>query len=909
MNDDQKMQNAFKTVINKMSNSKLWLTIKPYLVRIEKRIDAFIDRSPAYHQYAEHPIFNMTRKPRKTATSQFDEWKKKIYQLTKRSKRRRRVKLLSIVATVTILGIMLAAATGVTAIVYFSKDLPSPDKLTEREVAQTTKIYSRQNDLLYEIFDEQRRTLVQLSDIPQYLIDATISTEDSDFYHHSGFDVMGIMRSAFRVVTEGQIRGGGSTITQQLVKNVFLSPEQTYTRKLKEVILAMQLEATYEKNEILQMYFNEVGYGGNYYGIGAAAEGYFGKSVQDLSLAESAFLAGLPQSPSLYNPRFGDPELAQARFELVLDYMVREGKLTQEEADTAKQEDVIASVKPTDIDIRAPHFVFYVKQQLVEQFGEKLVEQGGLRVTTTLDMGKQFIAEEEIGFQLDRLAAQGANAGNQALISIDPKTGEVLAMVGSADYFDQSIDGNVNVLLARRQPGSAMKPFVYVKGFQMGYSPATFLPDIYACFGVGGDGKDYCPTNSDGKYWGPLLAREALANSRNTPAIRMAKLVGVQNIIQQAEELGITTLDQPDRYGLSLALGAAEVKATELVRAYSAFANNGLQPELMTILKVEDNTGAVIFENQPEDVSLRRVLPEEEAYLITDILSDNQVRRRLFGANNLLEIGRPAAVKTGTTNDNRDAWTCGYVPQLATCVWTGNTDNTPMAPSIQGSTGATPTFHHYMWRALENTPIENFTKPSGVREVVVDKLSGMLPKKDSDYPTITEVFAKGTVPTEEDNFHQTVEVCESKSLLATDYHKLIGDVIKKTFTYLREPDQSLQKYADEWMSSHDGYGKPPEEVCPIVDKDGEPLNGPYLDILTPSNGDEMDTTTFDVSVEAYSEHRIVKIEFYWDDTLVTTLTSSPYETEYSVSKDVSGEHTITVTAYDGKGEKTTKEIT
>ncbi len=845
---------------------------------------------------------------RKRLQNRFKNWDKRIKSLGKRSKRRRNIKVLSLVTTIVFVGVLFFGASGVAAVVLFSRNLPSPDRLTEREIPQTTKIFSRQGDVLYEIFDEQQRTLIQLDDIPKELLEATLSAEDRDFYRHSGFDVAGILRSAYRIVTRGQIMGGGSTITQQLVKNVFLSPETTFTRKLKEIIMAVRLEATYSKEEILQMYFNEVAYGGNYYGVGAAAEGYFGKHVRDLTLEESVFLAGLPQAPSVYSPRSGDPDLSLARYNLVLDLMVKDGVLEPEQAQEAKEFDVLSLVKPMGNNIKAPHFVFYVKQELVRQFGEKMVEQGGLRVTTTLDIEKQVIAEEEVRFQIERLAAQNAKANNQALISVSPKTGEILAMVGSVDYFNEEIDGNVNVITAKRQPGSAIKPIVYVKGFQMGYSPATFLPDIYACFGKQADGTDYCPSNSDGRYWGPLLAREALANSRNTPAVRMGQLVGVQNMIEQAEELGITTLDTPERYGLSFALGAVEVKPIELVNVYSAFANQGQQHDLISVLKVEDSNGKVIFENKPADRKPRRVLPEEYAYLITDILADNESRQRLFGANNLLQIGRPAGVKTGTTNDNKDAWTCGYVPQLATCVWTGNTDNTPMTQTIQGSTGATPTFHHYMRRALANTPVEDFVRPDSVVKIVVDRLSGKLPQSGSNLPTRHEVFAKGTVPTEVDDFHTTVEVCKSRGLLATDYHRHIGDVENRTYTFIREPNPALQQYSDEWMARTEGYGKPPEQTCPIVNQEGEPLTGPYVQITTPNDGAAIDGTSFDVKVQAYSEHRILKVEFYWDNTLVKTLTSSPYETTISVSSDVQGVHTVKVVAYDGRGEQSEDSI-
>lgn len=857
---------------------------------------------------------NIRRKSKKSFPTHWAERAQQVrhalVKATHRTKRLRKVKMLSIVTTLVFIGLLLFTVTGVSAIVFFSKDLPSPHKLTEREVPQTTKMYSRQGDLLYEIFDEQQRTFIELKDIPQHLKDATLAAEDSDFYHHSGFDVAGILRSAYRIVTQGRIAGGGSTITQQLVKNVFLSPEQTLTRKLKEIIMALRIESTYSKDEILQMYFNEVGYGGNYYGVGAAAEGFFGKHVRDLTLEEAVFLAGLPQSPTLYNPRSGDPELSRARFELVLDLMVKDKLVTQEEADLAKASDVIERIRPLENNIQAPHFVFYVKQELVNQFGEKLVEQGGLRVTTTLDMGKQRIAEEEIRYQLERLANQNAQVNNQALVAVNPQTGEIVTMVGSADYFNEEIDGNVNVILADRQPGSAIKPIMYVKALQMGYTTATFLPDIYACFGKGADGKDYCPSNSDGKYWGPLLLREALANSRNTPAVRMAQLIGVDNIIQQAEELGITTLTERDRYGLSLALGAAEVKPLELTKAYSAFWNGGEQHDLISILKVEDSNGNVIFENKTDQRKPRRVIPDDYAFLITDILSDEESRARLFGANNLLEIGRPAAVKTGTTNDNRDAWTCGGTPTLGACVWTGNTDNSPMASSIQGSTGATPTWHHFMKRSLEGQAIEQFKRPNSITKVVVDRLSGKLPQGGSSFATRHEVFAQSTIPTEIDDFHQVVEICQSKGLIATDYHKLIGDVEQKVYTFIKEPNSALQQYSDEWMSQHsgDGYGKPPTELCPIVDSDGDPLSGPYVKITEPEDDQELSDTTFTVKAEAYSEHRIIKVEFYWDDTLVKTVTSTPYEATYSVSEDVEDKHNIKVIAYDGKGDAMDDEI-
>lgn len=812
--------------------------------------------------------------------------------------RKRKAQIISTLSILLIIFVFGGAVTAFGAIFLLGRKLPSPTKLTEREVPQSTKIFARDGTLLYEIFGDQRRTLVALDDIPDELKNATIAVEDADFYKHQGFAILGWVRAIYNMA-RGYGLQGASTISQQLVKNTLLTPERTISRKIKEFILAIAIEKRYSKDEILQMYLNEAPYGGQAWGVGAASEMYFGKHVRDLSLAESALLAGLPQSPTRYSPWGSEPANAKERQSYVLYLMVRHGFLTSEQADEAKAKE-LHFLSPGQ-NIKAPHFVMFVKQKLVDIFGEKMVEQGGLRVWTTLDLGKQIIAEEEIKFQLDRLEKAHANASNAGLISLNPQTGEILAMVGSRDYFDTEHDGNVNVTLSSRQPGSAIKPIMYITAFESGYTAATFLSDIRTCW-PSPEG-EFCPTESDGKFWGPMLLRDALANSRNLPAVKMLQLVGIQNVIDQAHELGITTLNEPDRYGLSLTLGGGEVKPIDMAQVFSVFATGGIKNDTIAILKVEDANGKVLQEVKPEKIKGKRVLDEKYTYLLNNILSDNEARKRLFGAKNMLEIGRPAGVKTGTTNDNRDAWTIGYTPQLATAVWVGNFDNAQMAQNIQGSTGATPIWHYFMQRALSNEPVQTWEAPKDAFvQVEVDALSGKLPLEGKDFPRDSEIFIKGTEPTQIDDFHEVVEVCKDKGLLATDYHKEFGLTEEKVFLNLKELNPDWQKYTDEWMAGQEGYEKPPTEKCPIT-KDGEELKSPLVKIVAPAGGEKIADFAFDVEAHVYSAKTITKVEFYYDDTLVKSLTSIPYKTRLSLSPSEKGTHEIKVFAYDSNGEE------
>ena len=624
---------------------------------------------------------------------------------------------------------------------FLTKDLPSPKQLEAREIPQTTKIYDRGSKLLYNIYTNQNRTVVPLSEIPQNLKHATIAIEDKDFYKHKGFDIYGIARAARKTLFEGSLQGG-STITQQLVKSAFLTPERTVNRKVKELYLASRVEMAFDKDTILEMYLNQVPYGGTAWGVSAAAEQYFGKSVSDLTLAESAMLAGLPAAPSYYSPFGQDPERAKDRQKQVFRRMVEDGYITKEEADTATLEKL--AYRTNTIDIKAPHFVMYVREYLAQKYGEAVVDKGGLKVTTTLDLDIQEKAQTIVRENIDKLKVH--RASNGAAIVAKPKTGEILAMVGSRDFFDLENDGNVNVTIANRQPGSAIKPINYATALTKKLiTPATVIIDVATTFS--GGPVPYRPVNYDGRYHGPVQVRFALANSYNIPAVKVLALVGVKDMIEMARKMGITTFQDESRYGLSLTLGGGEVKMTELAGAFAIFADGGEKVDFTPILKVEDSQGRVL-EEYKERIG-ERVLPVEVAFLISSILSDNSARSAAFGANSLLKIdGKTVAVKTGTTDDKRDNWTFGYTPSYVVATWVGNNDNTPMNPAIaSGITGATPIWNEIMTYLLNDKVNETFKVPSGVVSREVCTLTGGT--KNEGCAGRFEYFLAGTEPKED----------------------------------------------------------------------------------------------------------------------------------------------------------------
>ena len=628
-------------------------------------------------------------------------------------------------------------------------DLPNPDKLISRSPATTTKIYDRNGKLLYKIYRQQNRTLVGLDEIPQSLINATIAIEDAEFYQHHGLSLKGIFRAAKANITEGKTEGG-STITQQLVKNTLLTPERTYTRKIKEILVSLLVERKFSKRQILQMYLNEVGYGGAVYGVEEASQTYFGKKAKDLNLAESALLAGLPVSPTSYSPFGVQPELAKERQGQVLDRMVEEKFITRDQAEEAYGQE-LEYVLPNQT-IEAPHFVMYVKDLLVKKYGERIVEEGGLEVITTLDLDLQHQAEKIVKEEVDKL--KGLNITNGSALVTNPKTGEILAMVGSKSYFDKNIDGNVNVTIRPRQPGSTIKVVNYALALQNGYSPSTIINDSPVSFVISGQ-PAYSPKNYDNRFHGNITLRTALASSYNVPAVKVLASLGVEKMVELGQIMGITSWDNPSRFGLSLTLGGGETKMTELATVYGVLANQGIRVDLNPLLSVKNQqdddllksaTPALRSKNLVSESSEKRVLPAVVAFQLTDILSDNRARTPAFGPNSLLNIpNHPSiAVKTGTTTNMRDNWTIGYSPNLLVAVWVGNNDNSPMSHVASGITGASPIWNKIMTYAIKGVADQPFPVPDVLTKVKVCSLTNTLPCEGC--PTTEEWFVKGTEP-------------------------------------------------------------------------------------------------------------------------------------------------------------------
>ncbi len=659
------------------------------------------------------------------------------------------------------------------------KDLPSPTKLGSYDIPISTKIYDRNDKLLFDIFAEQNRTPVPLSDIPKYAQQATIAIEDKDFYRHGGINPLGgVVRAMVATVTRGRLQGG-STITQQLVKSALLSPERSVTRKMKEIILAFWVELLYPKDKILEMYLNQVPYGGTAWGIETAAEKYFGEKAKDLTLAEASLLAGLPQAPTLYSPFGAHPEKAKLRQGEVLRRMTEDGYITGNQAEEAKKQTLVFT-KPSDI--KAPHFVMYVKEQLVQKYGEALVARGGLKVTTTLDGNLQDYAQATVAAEVEKL--NGLHVTNGAALITKPATGEILAMVGSTDYF-ASPSGNFNVTTALRQPGSSFKPFNYALGLEKHIvTPATMLLDIPTCF-ANINQPNYCPHNYDRKFHGPVQVRFALGNSFNIPAVKMLYLNTVQDMVASSSAFGITTLKDSTQYGLSLTLGGGEVHMTDMATGFGVFANGGIRKDLVSIRKVIDKNGKILEEYKDPNVDKElpsqlllqgnRVLSPETAFLISHILLDNNARQEAFGSSSSLIIPNHAvSVKTGTTDDLRDNWTIGFTPQYVVATWVGNNDNSQMNPAlVSGITGAAPIWNKLMRKVLEGKADVWPKQPEGIVGAQICALSGLLPPNpdpnapDRGCPTRFEYFIRGTVPTQQEQLKQAVMIDKTTHDLAS----------------------------------------------------------------------------------------------------------------------------------------------
>ncbi len=789
--------------------------------------------------------------------------------------------------TAPYLGILflIGAITLLGLFAWFSRDLPDPQKLMERSVAQSTKIYDRSGEhLLYDIHGTQRRTLIQLKEIPAYAVQATLALEDQRFYEHGGFSILGMIRGVILQTLKGQRAQGGSTLTQQLIKNAVLTNERSVARKIKELILAYRIEKKYSKEEILQMYFNEIPYGSTAYGIEAAAWAYFGRSARELTLSEAALLAALPKAPSYLSPYGSHTDELFGRQKYALEQMVKLGFITKEQAQTAEQEKL--TFKNRIEGIEAPHFVFFVKELLAEKYGDKLIEQGGWKIISTLDYDLQKKAEAIVKEQVEQ-NLKNFNAGNAAVVALEVNTGQILAMVGSKDFFDETIDGQVNVAISPRQPGSSFKPIVYTAAFNRGYVPETVVYDLVTKFTT--PQGDYEPHNYDDKEHGPVSLRQALAGSLNIPAVKMIYLTGIDNVLNLADELEYTTLHDRSRFGLSLVLGGGEVKLLEHVNAYATLAREGRKIKYSAVLKLEDSSGKALEEFK--DPREQKILEPAIARITTDILSDNSARAFIFGESNYLTLpDRPVAAKTGTTNDYHDAWTIGYTPKIAVGVWVGNSDNTEMKRGADGSQIAAPIWQKVMKEAVKDLPAESFVKPtyaipnkpmlggeaSGVK-IKIDKLTGLLATEATPENLVEEKIFKQA--------HDILHYVNKDEPLGPAPQDPAAD------PYYRSWEEPVAKWAEK---NHLINEIPPTEF----DNLHRAADRPAVTFITPQNNDNINDGLLKVTLEVRANRDIKKVEYYLDDNLLTIGYQKPFNAQLNVGKALNGEHSLTAKAYD-----------
>ncbi len=811
-----------------------------------------------------------------------------------------RFRILLAYLPVIALALFLAGTVGFIGLfIWVSNEIPDPNNIINREIAETTKIYDREGEtVLYALHGDEKRTLVDMDFISPYVINATLVAEDRNFYEHRGFSLKGYLRAFVTNLMTGGRGQGGSTITQQLVKNAILSPEKTYIRKLKELVLSIEIERRFNKDEILKMYLNEIPYGSVVYGIESAADTFLGKSSKDLTISEAALLAALPQATTYYSPYGSHTDDLVKRQRWIIDSMAELGYITPEQAEEAKTDDVLSRVNAASEGIIAPHFVFYVKEVLAEEFGEQLVERGGLKVITTLDVSKQAAAEEVITEQYDFLGEWGAT--NAALLSYEPETGDILAMVGSADYFNDDISGKYNSLLGLRQPGSSIKPIVYATAFEKGYTPSTVLYDVVTQFGAGG----YTPQNHDYSESGPVTMKEALARSMNIPAVKTLYLSDIDDVIAMAERLGYTTLSDRDRFGLSLALGGGEVRPIEHISAFSVFANEGRLVPTRAVLRVEDRDGNVLLDSD-EPPAGKVIFDRQIARQISDILSDNAARAPVFGENSYLNIGRPAAAKTGTTNSYKDAWTIGYVPTLVTGVWVGNSDGQEMRSGSGGSRVAAPIWNGYMRRVLADVPAIGFNPPEPVETgkpvLDGDKQTQTMFKIDS----ITGKLATEFTPE---------DLIEEKGFGVP--HSILY-FIDKNDPRGEQPDNPAddpmfdywEKAIVDWVDSGTieyELDEPPTEYDDVH----VPENQPIVELMSPRDRETVTSRDMYVNVNASSRRGVRRVIVSFDGEDFTEIVGSPFaRTVFIPNRYGKGFHTLTVTAYDDVGNRSSASVT
>lgn len=775
---------------------------------------------------------------------------------------------------------------------WYSKDLPNPNKLRDRAVAQSTKIYDRTGThLLYEIHGDQKRTLIQLTDLPPYVAQATIALEDKNFYTHSGFSLIGIIRSVLVDLLQGRAAQGGSTLTQQFVKNALLTGEKSIPRKIKELILSYQLEQKYSKQEILQMYFNEIPYGSIIYGIQAAAQTYFNKDAKNLTLAEATALAALTNAPTALSPWGKNKARLIERQHYALDQMVAQKYITAEAAEAAKNEPLNFQARLNNIE--APHFVFYVRDWLSNTLGSQLVDEGGLKIITTLDYDLQKKAEELITTQ-GEINQKDWDASTAAEVALDNQTGQILSMVGSRDFFDDSIDGQVNAAISPRQPGSSFKPIVYTEAWLKGYRPESLIFDLETDFPVAGQPL-YHPKNYDLKTRGPISLRQALAGSLNIPAVKLLYLVGTESVLDLAAQLGYTTLTDRSRFGLSLVLGGGEVTLLEHTNAFATLAREGTFLPTTPILRVENGQGEVLEEFDQNKLFPKKVLDPNIAEITSDVLSDNNARAFIFGAQNYLTLpDRLVAAKTGTTNNYHDAWTMGYTPSYSVGVWVGNNKNQAMKKGADGSKIAAPIWQGVFKQLTAGKPVESFVKP------VYDlpnkpMLNGVLGEKVKIERT-TGLLATSSTPPElidERVFTQVHDV-----LQYVDKNDPLGPIPSNPSA---DPYYQLWEKPVQAWAQKNGYTN--AEAPTDYETIHQSQDQPQVAITTPQNNQVITTTNLPIALTVQAPKGQQRGRVLLDNTIIKDFDS---ETFFSVSlpkTTIQGPHQLTVYVYDTLGNR------
>ena len=787
---------------------------------------------------------------------------------------------------------------GTGAVFWISKDLPDPNRLIERKVSQSTKIYDRTGEnLLYEIYQDQKRTLIDLDQINDYAKKATIAVEDKHFYTHKGIRLQSIARATVNNLLGRKVgSGGASTLTQQLIKNAVVGNERSIFRKIKEAVLAVRLEKKYNKDQILKLYLNEIPYGSTNYGIEAASLSYFKKSAKDLTLGEAATLAAIPKAPSYY---LNNIQALTQRRDIVLKLMYDQGYITEKQKNNA-QNTPLRLYRNTGV-LEAPHFVLYVKQLLADSFGEKTVDEGGLKVITTLDYKKQKIAETAIK-EIGKTNLEENNADNAALVAIDPKTGEILSMVGSRDFDDEKIDGKFNVaVLGKRQPGSSFKPFIYLAAFAKGFTPDTVLYDVKTDFEKDKSKKPYIPKNYTGKDYGLVTLRQALQGSLNIAAVKTLYLVGVNEMIKMAtEKFGYTGLTGD--YGLSLVLGGAEITLLEHTAAYATLANEGVYHKPITILRVEDHSGKEIYKTKKDKG--KKALDKKHIATISNVLSDDKTRAYLFGENSKLTLpGRPVAAKTGTTDDSKDAWTMGYTPSLAAGVWVGNTKPSTMKGG--GSMLAAPIWNKFMREALDKTSVEKFPKP---------------PKNEARNPVLTGSVGGITLRINKKTGKIASSSTPDEMVVKRTYlppHTILHYIDKSDPTKAGQTSQQDPQYEvweeslKKWIEKQKELGKNATLQDPPTEHDtpGSIELLPTLKIISPTNSSTLNSRLINFKVEASAPRGVSEVGYYYNSLKIGSSYSHPFSFTYNAKKQNRGIHSFKVIAQDDQGNSTQETVT